>query len=316
MCPVLTPELVKASWEPGLGSPVRWLPLTFLCLGPQTRTAGPARKGAVAVRFVLALTPPSPCSRCPKEEEQVGLGHPSDDDSPAHHPHHHGHPARRRHGDHQCQWLQDHGHLRRGHHREKGQAVTRGPSLGWLGHSPRGAAAPGPEETVQPGDRCRRPGAALLTSGLGSAPRCHPPRSLCAAAQPGRGHWHRGGGRCGQCPHTTRSPGPSQKRHILTSRASSVVSFEAEVEVPSALSSSSCWGGDLRVGGRAAEARGTSPWGWPRKLPWSFPASASRRGQAGVQRVGGVGGLFPLCAALILKPGRFSDKSRGLRGGD
>lgn len=101
---------------------------------------------------------------------------------------------------------------------------------------------------------------------------------------------------------------------LLAARASSVVCFEAEVEVLSALSSSSCWGGYLKVGSGAAEARGTSPWGWPGKLPWSFPASASRRGQAGVQTVGAEGVLFPLCAALTLTPGQFSDKSRGLGG--
>ncbi|XP_067573140.1 SAP30-binding protein isoform X3 [Pseudorca crassidens] len=64
------------------------------------------------------------CCRRPEEKEQVGLGHPGDDDSPAHHPHHYGHPARCRHSDHQCQWLQDHRYLCRGHHREEGQAVT------------------------------------------------------------------------------------------------------------------------------------------------------------------------------------------------
>ncbi|XP_029783448.1 SAP30-binding protein isoform X4 [Suricata suricatta] len=38
--------------------------------------------------------------RCPKEKEQVGLSHSSDDDSPANHPHNHGHPASCCHGDH------------------------------------------------------------------------------------------------------------------------------------------------------------------------------------------------------------------------
>ncbi|XP_006145868.1 SAP30-binding protein isoform X1 [Tupaia chinensis] len=81
---------------------------------------------ATAPTTTTASTPPGRPrrGRCPKEKEQVGLSDPGDDDSPAHHPHHHGNPARRRHSHHQCQRLQDHRHLCRGHDREEGQAVS------------------------------------------------------------------------------------------------------------------------------------------------------------------------------------------------
>lgn len=54
----------------------------------------------------------------------MGLCHPCNNDSSAHHPHHHCNTARCCHSDNQCQWLQNHGDLSCGHHCEKGQAVT------------------------------------------------------------------------------------------------------------------------------------------------------------------------------------------------
>lgn len=73
---------------------------------------------------------------------------------------------------------------------------------------------------------------------------------------------------------------------ILAALASSVVCFQADAEVPSALSISSCRVYYLRVGSGVAKACGTSQWGQPRKWLWSFPACASWHGQVGVQRVG------------------------------
>lgn len=58
LCFFLTPEFVKASWEPGVGSPVHWLPLAFLWLGPLNSDPWPARKGSIAFPFVWVLTPP------------------------------------------------------------------------------------------------------------------------------------------------------------------------------------------------------------------------------------------------------------------
>lgn len=52
---------------------------------------------------------------------------------------------------------------------------------------------------------------------------------------------------------------------LLAALASTVVCFQAEVGVPSALSIS-CQGHYLSVGSGAAEAYGLSPWGWPGKL--------------------------------------------------
>lgn len=96
---------------------------------------------------------------------------------------------------------------------------------------------------------------------------------------------------------------------LLAALASAVVSFQAEVEVPNAVSISSCWGYYLRVVVERPKPVALVRGGGPGSCV-VIPSVCLLARVDGSPESGG-GPPLPPSAARILKPSQFSDKSGG-----